>query len=1065
MHAARPIICNEAITASAGMGKTEQLAARYIRLLMVEEDLSSILALTFTRVAAGEMLERIIVLLAEAAVSEEGAQILSQRLGVEPPLTRGRAGELLSRVLAQLPRLRIATLDSFMLHVVRSFALELGWPLTVQPMDEVDEDAVKHRALAEVCAQARGDARLVHAMQQLFTALTEQRAASRVGETLGEACEYPYGVFLRAGGAAEPWHAFPEQKELKNDELEQLCLFQPGLEERINHARYWPSVQRALQSCRKGGWGEVLALTLIQNALAGKKKYGSWEFTPEELEELRGIAVHACGVLLNRARAATAAVYDLLKWYHDALTTLKTARGMCGFDDITRAVCGAAAMLYAQDTELYFRLDGRIRHVLIDEFQDTSWEQWTALQPIADEILCDRSGTRSFFIVGDVKQAIYGWRGGAAELLPRVSEYYAAVMEERVLTESWRAGQKLLDVVNAVFTAESDTDFGKHVAAWREFTHFRPHVSAAPINAARPGYCEIRAVPPDREDSGAEDDDEKPAEAKSGTLCMRSAARFLRAMRPWEYGWKTAVLFRTNVEADAMLTTLRGAGVPCFIQGKSRLFENAAVQAVLALLRWADEPEDKLAALHVRSSFLADSVPADDDAAPAFLAGVRAELLRLTYPVWIEQLVRSALPHLPEEHRQRLLRLVDLAAQYQPRVTPRPGDFVRWLENVRQNEPPASEGVVCTTMHNAKGKTYDVVILPGMEKNPNQQHRVALYLKEQDLGEARAPQVECVLRPPQKEKYVAALNEQFGAMRCAAEKAKWREYLNLMYVALTRASHAMYVFCHEEPNVNTFARWMIDVLRCDDENYTAPEELTDLGDHIYYFIPGGDAGWYKRGRAAVTPRARVQTAGMLADVITHDAVRHRHQVRPSAHAAPADAGVYFRPRAHAAAQRGTALHALFQRVRWLDEKPPREELLNVIRTAAPGLDEAARAEVLAAFDAACARRDVVRVLTRPAEPCEVKTELPFTTLVRGAAVRGVFDRIVCYPSFAAPERIEVFDFKSDAVDSEADIAAREAVYADQMQLYREALHAGYGLPLEKIRTELVFVCRRIANSE
>jgi ATP-dependent helicase/nuclease subunit A len=80
----------------------------------------------------------------------------------------------------------------------------------------------------------------------------------------------------------------------------------------------------------------------------------------------------------------------------------------------------------AQEARLYidYRLDCKLDHWLLDEFQDTSDLQWEVLRNLADEILQDASGQRSFFYVGDVKQAIYGWRGGNARLFGKILEQY-----------------------------------------------------------------------------------------------------------------------------------------------------------------------------------------------------------------------------------------------------------------------------------------------------------------------------------------------------------------------------------------------------------------------------------------------------------------------------------------------------------------------------------------------------------------------------------------------------------------------------------------------------------------
>ncbi|MEE3220271.1 MAG: UvrD-helicase domain-containing protein, partial [Planctomycetota bacterium] len=115
------------IRASAGTGKTFQLSSRYIELLHADVPIDEILATTFTRKAAGEILDRIMSRLATAAETENTARVLADQLAATG-LDVARCRELLIRLTRSLHRLRISTLDSFFSQVAGTFGLELGLP-------------------------------------------------------------------------------------------------------------------------------------------------------------------------------------------------------------------------------------------------------------------------------------------------------------------------------------------------------------------------------------------------------------------------------------------------------------------------------------------------------------------------------------------------------------------------------------------------------------------------------------------------------------------------------------------------------------------------------------------------------------------------------------------------------------------------------------------------------------------------------------------------------------------------------------------------------------------------
>ena len=111
----------------------------------------------------------------------------------------------------------------------------------------------------------------------------------------------------------------------------------------------------------------------------------------------------------------TLSTHALVARYHEAREQVRREEGVASFGDLVRVLVEADPDLLRD--ELWFRLDGRIDHLLLDEFQDTSLMQWKVLRPLAEEIVSDGTGERTFFSVGDVKQSIYGWRGGLPGIL------------------------------------------------------------------------------------------------------------------------------------------------------------------------------------------------------------------------------------------------------------------------------------------------------------------------------------------------------------------------------------------------------------------------------------------------------------------------------------------------------------------------------------------------------------------------------------------------------------------------------------------------------------------------
>src|SRR5262249_5528955 len=147
----------------------------------------------------------------------------------------------------------------------------------------------------------------------------------------------------------------------------------------------------------------------------------------------------------------TRATREFLDRFHDELWALKQSSGGLRFNEVTQALVDGLRGRALRPESLAFGLDGGIEHLLLDEFQDTSLTQWQALEPVARRITKDSAKTPcSFVCVGDVKQAIYGWRGGLSQILETLPNSLGGLKSVR-LAKSWRSAQPVIDTVNEVF--------------------------------------------------------------------------------------------------------------------------------------------------------------------------------------------------------------------------------------------------------------------------------------------------------------------------------------------------------------------------------------------------------------------------------------------------------------------------------------------------------------------------------------------------------------------------------------------------------------------------------------
>ena len=454
-----PPLHHEVILASAGSGKTWQLATRYLRLVAGGADPATILASTFTRAAAAEIRDRIIGRAVEAMVDDDQRRNLSEAIGL--PLDREAAAALVQRLVDRWHRLQIRTLDSLLGGVVACFPLELGLPPALAIADEMVDAALRRDATGRLLRSTDG-ARLVSLLRQLTAGSSDRGVARAIDRAVGELYdiwrEAPSTAWERLAPAqvADAGEAVAGAQRLRGA----MRLAAPR---RVHDSRLEKAVESAAALLEAGDWEAFVGSGLGAKAASGETTYYKKPIPEEVAAVMHELVVQAVAVVREGIRRQTAGARDMIAAWQEQYQALKHERGLVTFGDLPWLVAGAEGR--GTLAEIGYRLDARIHHLLLDEMQDTSIPQWLALRPFAEEIFQQVSGDRSFFAVGDLKQSIYGWRAAAPEVLEALADEPS--IQSRTLERTRRCRQAVVDAVNGVFLRlEANPALERHAAAW-----------------------------------------------------------------------------------------------------------------------------------------------------------------------------------------------------------------------------------------------------------------------------------------------------------------------------------------------------------------------------------------------------------------------------------------------------------------------------------------------------------------------------------------------------------------------------------------------------------------------
>jgi ATP-dependent exoDNAse (exonuclease V) beta subunit len=1048
------------IRASAGSGKTFQLTSRYIALLHRGVPPEKILAVTFTRKAAGEIFDRIVWRLAEAAGSERERKKLASAIGAAE-LSAKQCIELLTSATQSLHRLRVGTLDSFFSKVAGSCSLELGLPLGWQIVEDLVDRRLRDRAIAESLA---GDS--IGPVLTLLNLLAKGDVVRAISQLIRDTVDRLY--FTARETEEEAWTKLPRYKALSPEvladcrqQLDDLTFDHKKIMEEIEKDRQFLDENRLVDFIRRG---------LPSKVLEGAQAYQRKPITDDVRNLYEKLLQHVKSLLVNRLADQNEATFKLLVHFRDHYERLKLTQAALRFDDVTFALSQATASGMADDDRVTFRLDATIDHLLLDEFQDTSLAQWSVLRPIAERVTSSQDGT-SFFCVGDTKQAIYGWRGGLTELFDAVETELVDIQPES-LTTSYRSSPIVIDVVNRVFSGlDRHKELGEYeeaVKLWQR--RFTEH-STSKTDLA--GYVSLETGP--RVDLDGVDDLDPEAAAKEAFLDF--AAERIAEIHRQSPEMSVGVLCRSNKPISGLIYRLRKLGVPASEEGGNPLTDSCAVELILSLLRLADHPGDTAAAYHIARSPLASEfgLTPEQIKQTGFLAAkLRRELIEKDYGPAVAHWAQLLAPSCDERDRSRLQQLVELAYAYQPGSTLRPAEFVEFIEGQKVADPTTA-AIRVMTVHLAKGLEFDIVVLPELDSGRNLIGMPPTVVTSRDkLGGS----IDCVCRYTNEHEQ-KLLPKSFQEMFTAAINSHIGEALCVMYVAMTRAIHALHMLIepsreNERQLPKTFAGLLRAAL-CD-EGASATGLLYQHGRADWYTTIVGQSHALSVDENATKDEGQSMALFHQIALAPPLAERRRGLDRQNPSrmktgpAALRRALEIIDPQHNKAMLRGTIMHAWFEQIAWLDEGVPSAEqlLASLARVrGAETVDDKLRRKWLGEFHEMLRKPDVTAVLTRSTyiksvgKDVQVKAvnEWPFAAIKEGRLISGRIDRVVFHERNGLRFAAGVLDFKTDAVADKPGERLDDLIeeYRPQIAEYKDTVVQQTGLAKEKVSGALLFV--------
>lgn len=771
--------------ASAGSGKTYTLAAHYIALLMHGVSYRSILAVTFTNKATAEMKERILTYLYQIArqpnlSSTQGflqrVRAVYKELGYHrPELTddycQERAEQLFGQILSDYDSMRVSTIDAFLQSLLSGMVQMLGGAVGYQV--ELDTDSVINEAVDRLLTEGARDNQTCRRITQY---MSEQMAADKTWD-------------IRKGLRDIAKEMY---KELLQEKEAQLVLDEKRLNtmaEQVQWRKYAPveqlkEVMKKVEDCptkkriQRSLNGESLEAADIFRGYTDNQLA---KLEPDSPQMLMHMLAEQCrraywyDVLRTEKRNDLVLMDELRQFIQSALTAQNSRLLSVTANTLAKALAPGDADFILEKTGI------RYRHIMLDEFQDTSSLQWENFKKILEELLSNDEG--SSLIVGDIKQSIYRWRNGNWQIMANLENEWPDHFNRKVpsLKCNFRSEKEVvrfnLETMKRLSTQEEDKDTkglyneeynGDNLGEYYRAGH-------------EGGYVRWKAWYPTKYKG------EERTQTRQTMVCEMLQTIVRLHQQGVEYR-DMMILIRRNKEATEIMNVMNEKDLllpivsnDCFV-----LSSSLSVQTQIAAMRYLYNGDE------IAEQYLRIVRP---DKEPRECLDYTLRLMSLSD---LSEAVTQR--YLLDETGQFRYRDLAYLNTFQDKVRQYVGsngsDGKRFLEywddKLCGQTVPSSDinGIRMMTIHSSKGLEAKNVFIPfcdwSMEEDKNGSR---LWC---EVDELRTEDGSKAILPVRQSKYM--VEARFEREYQEEHRLQRIDNLNLLYVALTRAAERLYVF-------------------------------------------------------------------------------------------------------------------------------------------------------------------------------------------------------------------------------------------------------------------------------
>jgi len=842
------------LKASAGTGKTHNLTLRFTQFLLSEKiahnDPREILAITFTRNAAKEMKNRIFEWLKHCYFQKkEKIADLLELLSLSDEELKPRAEAVLEKILTDYADFQVSTIDSFMTEVFKASAIDLG----LSPDFEISLDSrpVIAYSFFKLMRKVRPDSSEGQLMIDIASDLKRLREdqARFFWDPTEEIREKFTELYHRLEFSnRQPLIKTPEEKdkELKKAESDfrkalrdlKKAVTDSGLELNQNSSYYKRQHLEAASRWLDCSFGNLPVKKPKKDNNRGYLKVTrKWQELEEKLNNYREVY----------ARNYFQPYLQIYQQLSELVEKTKRERALVLLEDVHRRLASFLEEEVVPD--VYFSLGTRIYHYLIDEFQDTSPLQWKNLEPL---ILNALSQGGSLFIVGDTKQAIYGFREADYRIMVDLEKGKISFPPVQATVKSLkinrRSQEEILDFVRKIFPEgiknlnDEKNQALKEAARQSGLDDYEtvplknPHRQESEL-----GYVEVEIIEPDNFLSTEQQNSEEPATGEEPeatdqeTRVKERIQNLVLELRERGYHYADIGLLTYRNETVAEIAAwLNEKNIPFVPFSALDIRKRPVVREILSFLQFLDFPLDDLnLAVFITGQIFERRLKAESSNLTrelihlflqkrTFLSGQRLPPLYLdfkeNYPrlweIYFEQFFRTVgfLPlyelvsqifqtfklfELFPEEQAALIKLLEVIKAFEGQGQNNLRDFLSYSEQPEDDQgiwtvdvPLEHEAVKIMTIHKAKGLGFPVVILI----LKNQPFIPPLFYLEEKSNNL----VEILKLDKKLIEASLELKKVYDDFRVGDDVNR----LNSLYVALTRAREELYVIGIRGRNVD-----------------------------------------------------------------------------------------------------------------------------------------------------------------------------------------------------------------------------------------------------------------------